>query len=251
MWTFKAYFKKEILESVRQYKYIMLAAGIILFAVLDPLMLKLLPSILKNQLPGDLSELLIVTQKSAVQSYIKQLNQIGLLFVVFIFSGVLSDEIYNQKLVFPYSKGARPESIVLAKFLNYLIIICILTAIGFFINYYYITILFTKDPIEFAGILPSIILVCLYYMFTISLTLLLSSLFKRGLIAGIIVLAANIFIAALAGVNSISKFLPYNLISKANNFSFVESGFTIAFTGVLSLIFILLAVVRMNKVEVI
>jgi ABC-2 type transport system permease protein len=170
----------------------MLAAGIILFAVLDPLMLKLLPSILKNQLSGDLSALFVVTQKSAVQNYIKELNQVGLLFVVFIFSGVLSDEIYNQKLVFPYSKGAKPGSIVLAKFLNYLIIVSILTAIGFFINYYYITILFTKDPIEFTGIFPSITLVCIYYMFTISLTLLLSSLFKRGLAAGIIVLAARV-----------------------------------------------------------
>ena len=51
MRTFKAYFEKEIMESIRQYRYLVLAVGIIVFAILDPLMLKLLPKILANQYP--------------------------------------------------------------------------------------------------------------------------------------------------------------------------------------------------------
>ncbi len=71
MTTFKAYFKKEIMESSRQYKYIILAVGIIAFAILDPFMLKILPKILEKQSQGDLSSLFVATPKSAINSYIK------------------------------------------------------------------------------------------------------------------------------------------------------------------------------------
>jgi ABC-2 type transport system permease protein len=72
MITFKAYFKKEIMESKRQYKYIILAVGIIAFAILDPVMLKLLPKILENQLQGqgDLNLLIVSTPKAAINNYI-------------------------------------------------------------------------------------------------------------------------------------------------------------------------------------
>ncbi len=251
MWTFKAYFKKEFIEAVRQYKYIMLAAGILLFALLDPIMLKLLPDILKSQLPADISALLVTTQKTAVQGYIKDLNQIGLLFVIFIFSGTLSDEIYNQKLVFPYSKGARPESIVLAKFINYSLAVSFFTSIGFLVNYYYVTILFSKDPLDFINLIPSMILVTVYFIFNVSLAMMLSSIFKKGLVSGILALAASLTSSSLAGLKSIGKFIPYKLVNAANNFSFNDSAVTIIFTLALSTIFISLTIIRMNKVEVI
>lgn len=251
MWSFKAYYKKEILESIRQYKFIMLAIGIIVFGILDPVMLKLLPTILKSQLPADISALFVVTQKTAVQSYIKDLNQIGLLFVIFIFSGTLSDEIYNQKLVFPYSKGANPKSIVLAKFTNYVLCVCILCMLGFLVDYYYVSILFTKDPIALIDLVPSFTLICIFYTFNISLTLFLSSFFKRGLVSGIIVLSANIIIGGLSNIKIVAKFIPFKLISLANNFSYNDAGFTIIFTIFLTLIIIFLTMIRMNKVEVI
>ena len=251
MWTFKAYFKKETKESIRQYKYIMLAVGILLFALLDPLMLKLLPTLLKNQLPADISTIFVTTQKTAVQSYIKELNQIGLLFIIFIFSGTLSDEIYNQKLVFPYSKWARPGSIVLAKFLNYLIAVCLFTIIGFLLNFYYINILFAKDSLDFMSLIPSIILVIIYFMFNITLTLFFSSILKKGLTGGIITIAVSFASSALSGIDTIGKFIPYKLLNKANEFTFNNSYTTIIFTIILSLTFLVLTILRMNKVEVI
>jgi ABC-2 type transport system permease protein len=251
MWTFKAYFKKEFIEAIRQYKYLMLAAGVLLFALADPIMLKMLPEILKSQLPAELSALFVTTQKTAVQSYIKDLNQIGLLFIVFIFSGTLSDEIYNQKLVFPYSKGSRPESVVLAKFLNYALAAGLFTAIGFLVNYYYVTILFSKDPLEFSNLISSIALVVVYFIFNISLTMLFSSLFKKGLVSGILTLAVSLTTSALTGLKSIGKFIPYKLVEIANQFTFDNSTTTIIFTLALSVAFIILTIVRMNKVEVI
>lgn len=251
MWTFKAYLKKEFIESLRQYKYLMLAAGIIIFALLDPIMLKLLPDILKSQLPADISALFVTTQKTAVQTYIKDINQIGLLFIIFIFSGTLSDEIHSEKLVFPYSKGASPKSIVLAKFLSYSLAVCIFTFIGFLANYYYVTILFEKDPLALANLLSSIILVCIYFIFNVSLTLFFSSIFSKGLVGGIITLAVSFGSASLTGLEAIGRFIPYKLINTANRFNYGESSLTIIFTIFISFLLILFTIVRMNKVEVI
>ena len=58
MQTFKAYFKKEVLEAVRTNKYIILFVGTIFWALLDPLLLKLLPIILESSLPVDMTSLL-------------------------------------------------------------------------------------------------------------------------------------------------------------------------------------------------
>jgi ABC-2 type transport system permease protein len=103
MGTFKAYLKKEIVESIRQYKYIVLLVGILFFAISDPIMMKLLPKILKSQTNGDLSSLFVVSPTIVLQNYIKNLFQLGAMFIVFTAAGSLCDEISTQKLVFPYS----------------------------------------------------------------------------------------------------------------------------------------------------
>src|SRR4030065_311600 len=48
---------EEIKESIRNHKYLILAVGFIFWALLDPLMLKLLPLLLKNYMPADVSVL--------------------------------------------------------------------------------------------------------------------------------------------------------------------------------------------------
>jgi len=55
MKSYKAYFKKEIKESIRSHKYLILFIGIIFWALLDPLMLKLLPLMLRNYLQPELA----------------------------------------------------------------------------------------------------------------------------------------------------------------------------------------------------
>lgn len=251
MWTFKAYLRKEFIEATRQYKYLMLAVGIIAFAILDPIMLKLLPNLLKGKLPEEVVAFFVTTQTTVVQSYIKDLNQIGILFIIFIISGTLCEEIYNQKLVFPYSKGASPKSIVLVKFLHYIVTVGILTGLGFLINYYYATVLFPKTPMEFSNIFPAMGLVVLYFIFNISLTIFFSSIFKKGIVGGIIALAVSFGSSTLAGFDSIGKFIPYNLINCANKFSFEDSIETIILTVGLSLVLMILTMFRMSKVEVI
>lgn len=251
MGTFKAYIKKEIKEYSRQYKYLILVIGIIGFALFTVISLKFLPEILKNQLPPEVASFFKVSEKAAVQSYIKNLLQLGNFFVIFTYCGSLSDEISSQKLVFPYSKGASPLALVSAKFIHYSSVIVTLTFIGFFTTYYYASVLFNGDPLSISQILASATLFSIYFIFNISLLTFISSLFKKGITAGIITLAIIFTSIPLTNLNNTSKLVPYKLVENANLFTFNNTAFTITFTLILSICFVILTVIRMNKIEVI
>ena len=251
MITFKAYFKKEIMESKRQYKYIILAVGIIAFAILNPFMLKLLPKILEQQLKGDLSSLFVSTPKAAINDYIKSLFQIGTLFIIFTLGSNLNEEIYEEKLVFPYSKGSVPAGIVIAKITHYTIVVTILTFIGFLTCAYYGGILFQGEKVALLGILKSALLMSVYYFFNISLVTLFSSLVKKGVTAGFITVMITFLSAAFVNIPAIGKFMPYKLVEGANSFTLENYLYTMVFLIIFSILFIIITIIKMNKVEVI
>jgi len=251
MTTFKAYLKKEMMESSRQYKYIILAVGIIAFAILDPFMLKLLPKILEKQLQGDLSSLFIATPKSAINNYIKDLFQIGTLFIIFTVASTLTDEINGEKLVFPYSKGSSPRGIVLAKIIHYTIMVIIFTFIGFLTCYYYAQMLFQGEKVSLSSVMNSATLMSVYNVFNITLVAFFSSFVNKSVVAGFITLMITFLSALLVNLNYIGKFMPYKLVQGANSFTLENYYCTIVFSIVCSILFIIFTIFRMNKVEVI
>lgn len=251
MRTFKAYFKKEVTESIRNYKYLVLGIGLLIFAVLDPIMLKMLPDILKNQVPMDISSLFKVDKAYAATNYIKDLYQIGLLVVVFTYSGTLGDEIWGHKLVFPYSRGASPRAMVLAKFIHHVLAVTIFVFLGFILNYYYACVLFSGGNINISSVLTSAALISAYYIFSISLLLLFSSLFKKSVFSGILVLIICYLLGTLSFIDKIKDYSPYNLVSLANKFSFDGSTGTLITSLIISVSLIILTMYRLKKAEVI
>ncbi len=251
MTTFKAYFKKEIMESKRQYKYVILAVGIIAFAILNPFMLKILPKILEKQLQGNLSSIFVTTPKSAINEYIKSLFQLGTLFIIFTLGSNLNEEINEEKFVFPYSKGSKPAGIVLAKIIHYTIVITVLTFVGFLTCAYYGNILLQGEKASLTGVMNSAILMSVYYFFNITLVTLFSSFVKKGITAGFITLMITFLSAAFVNLNTIGKFMPYKLVEGADSFTLEGYLYTILFSIVCSVIFIIITIFKMNKVEVI
>jgi ABC-2 type transport system permease protein len=251
MGTFSAYLKKEIVESIRQYKYIVLLVGILVFAISDPVMMKLLPKILKSQATGDLSSLFVVSPTIALQSFIKNLFQIGSMFIVFTAAGSLCDEVSNQKLVFPCSKGGRPASIVLAKVLHLGVTITLITFLGFLVNYYYTGILIKGTIVKVSSLLLCASLVSLYYIFNVCLAVFFSSFIKKGIVAGFLVLGITYFSTLLNSIEKVQNFLPYRLIYNASSFITTDITKTVIAIILYCIILISLAIYRMNRVEVI
>jgi ABC-2 type transport system permease protein len=70
-------------------------------------------------------------------------------------------------------------------------------------------------------------------------------------VAGIIVLFINYFSAAFIGIKTIAKFLPYKLVEAAGQFRYINLTTTLVTVVIISIIFILLSIRRMNRVEVV
>ncbi|HHV75068.1 ABC transporter permease [Thermoanaerobacterium butyriciformans] len=250
MLTFNAYFKKEIIESIRQYKYLILAIGIILFAMLDPIMLKVLPLMLKNKIPGDISALIKIDFSTAIQNYIKDLSQVSFLIVILTLMGILSDEISSHKLLFPYTKGLNPAAMVASKILHYSIVLIIFIFLGFSINYYYADTLFKDNTIPFSKIMFSATLISLFYIYTVILLTFLSSLFKKSIVAAVALLIINFAASALMSIEKLSVYIPNKLIALASTFNTSDIIKPLISTLMLSIVFYIISIIRMNKIEI-
>ncbi|NQT67420.1 MAG: ABC transporter permease [Actinobacteria bacterium] len=254
MKSFKAYFKKEILESVRTNKYLILFIGIVFWALLDPLMLKLLPLLMKNYLPPDIAVMFSTfTRDTAFQTFLNDLFQIGTLFIAFTLMGLLSNEVSLKKLVFPYSRGANPAGVVLAKYIHYTVTISLFILIAFLTNYFYINRLFTGGILSIEIVLKSSLLYMLYYSVLLSILLYLSSLLKRGIIAGITVLVLGYTLSIFNQFKVVRAYLPNYLLLKAADIGYIFDNSLISTVIISFCIIILLvffSILRMKKIDV-
>ena len=254
MQTFKAYFKKEIMESLRTHKYIILAAGFILWALLNPLMLKLLPVLLKSSIPAEMiSQITDITRVGAFQNLLGQIFQVSTLFIAFSLMNTLSGEVAKKKLVFPYSRGASPGGIVLAKYFHYFAAISIIILVAFLSGYFYIIALFPKGgTLELNSVLRSALLFVIFYAFVLAMLLFFSSIVKKSIISGLSTLAITYLLSIFNQFNHIRKYFPNYLIFKSSDAVTFDVSLIPALLITIGLITLLvyLAVLRMKRVEV-
>lgn len=254
MGSFKAYFIKEIKESIRNHKYLILAVGFIFWALLDPLMLKLLPLLLKNYMPVDVSVLFSTfTRDTAFQTFLKDLFQIGSLFIIFTLMGIISNEVYSKNLVFPYSRGLKPAGMVIAKYIHYLITISLFILVAFLTNYLYIIRLFSGGLLSISIVFKSSLLYILYYAVLLSFLLYLSSLFKRSIIPGIITLVFAYSLSILNQFKTIRSYFPNYLFLKAADIKNIFDSTlipTVVISFCIIVLLVYLSILHMKKIDI-
>ena len=255
MGSFKAYFIKEIKESIRNHKYLILAVGFIFWALLDPLMLKLLPLLLKNYMPVDVSVLFSTfTRDTAFQTFLKDLFQIGSLFIIFTLMGIISNEVYSKNLVFPYSRGLKPAGMVIAKYIHYLITISLFILIAFLTNYFYIIRLFSGGLLSINIVFKSSLLYILYYAVLLSFLLYLSSLFKRSIIPGIITIVFAYSLSILNQFKTIRSYFPNYLFLKAADIKNIFDSTlipTVIISFCIIILLVYLSILHMKKIDIV
>ncbi|MCD4669419.1 MAG: hypothetical protein K8S14_03125 [Actinomycetia bacterium] len=253
MRTFKTYFKKEILEAIRTNKYLILFVGTIFWALLNPLVLKLVPLLLKSS-PVDMTSFLPdFTRDVAFQSFMGDFFQIGTLFFAFTLMGLLSNEVRFKKLVLPYTGGADPAGIVLAKYIHYGATLSIFILTAFLTNYFYTDQLFDGGILSVGMALRSALLYILYYCVLLAILLYLSSLFKRGLAAGIAVVVMGYTLSVFNKFSNIRPYLPNYLLYKAADIGNALDNTlipTLIISFCLIIVFVLLTVRRMKKIDI-
>jgi len=252
--SFKSYLKKEAIEAFRTNKYLILSVGTVFWALLNPLMLKLLPVIMEKYIPAELSEIFsYFTRDTAFQNFLSDLFEMGTLFIAFSLMGLISSEVYGKKLAFPYSRGADPAGIVLAKYIHYAITISILILIAFLTNYFYINSLFSGGILSVEIVLKSALLYIFYYCTFLSILMFFSSIFRRSLIAGISSLVLGYSLSIFNQFKTIRVYFPNYLLYKAADILFVfDSSLikTIIISFCLIILLIMLTIYRMKKIDI-
>ena len=253
MKTFNAYFKKEILEATRTNKYLILFIGSVFWALMAPLILKLLPLLFKT-LPIDISAVFEdFNRDAAYLSFLGDFFEVGTLFFAFTLMGIISNEVYYRRLVFPYSSGADTTGMVLAKYIHYGLTFSIFILIGFLTNYFYTDRLFEGGILEIGMVIRSAILYVVYYAFLLSFLIFLSSLFRRGIIAGITVIVLGYTLSIFNQIPRIRAYLPNYLLFKAADISNIFDSTlipTIIISIVLIAAFLFFSILRIKRLDI-
>lgn len=255
LYSLKSYTKKEFIEGIRTYKFLILAIGVLFFSIADPIMLKLMPEILKSQVQGiDISSMIELNQKAAMTSYTNSLHQIFTMIIAFALMGIVSGERVNKTFTIPVSMGCSIKSILISKMVIYGAYVLVLPVVGMSVAYYYSSIIFESGLITFSTVLKSGMLYGLFFVFEVSVLILLSSVVKKPFVAGILTLLIVFLMPLLDTFFGIGNYLPTNLITEANEFnSSLSAGLivTSAITMGLVILFHVFSVIKLECTELV
>ena len=210
---FYAFTKKELLEQMRTYKWLIILSICFIFGMLSPLTAKLLPDMLKGmKIEG--MEIVIPepTMMDAYGQFFKNFSQMGILAVLLVFGGSLSNELVKGTLVNILAKGLPRHTVILSKYFAAVI----LWSVGFFLAvvtmYGYTVYLFENAWAD--NLIFSMFCLWLFGCFVLAL-IFLSSTLAAGNFGGLILSAAALVGMLMLGIfPNTEKYNPITLASK-------------------------------------
>jgi ABC-2 type transport system permease protein len=205
-------FRKEWLESLRNYRLLIVAVVMAFFGFTSPLVAKYTPQILTAFLPGgtDLSQIVPTpTVASAIEQYTKNLCQFGIILAILLSMGAIAQEKDKGTAAMMLVKPLPRGSFVAAKFLGLAAIFAISIMIAAIGSYYYTMLLFEAMDILNWLLLNAFIFV--YVLVIVAITLLSSTLTKSQAAAGGIAIGIVVVGLILGVIRDLGKYLPGEL----------------------------------------
>jgi len=247
---------KEIQFGLRNSRFLVLAIGFIFFAVLTPIMMKVvLPQILASQFPDLSAEALQgmfnASQLGTIQSYMGDAVEIGSIIVAFALCGLLAQEIKDNTLVLPLCSGKRLGNIVGAKMIVFGMWLVFSTTIALVIDYVYAGLLFSFD-IGLAPILRGGVLQGLYMVFLLASLIMWGALLKNPLAAGFASLATVFGLQIGSNLLKIQKYTPAALLAEAQQLAPASSPHlltSLCITVVIITVFLAITFMRLQNME--
>lgn len=207
-----AFVKKEVIESIRTYKVLILLCIFFFFGMSSPLLAKLLPEVLSGM---EIEGMVIkVPEPSAVDAYaqfFKNVTQMGTIVILLVFSGVLSHELVKGTLINVLTKGLSRTSVITAKFTSVGVLWTIAFWLSALTNFGYTEYLFPNGNAEY--VFFACFCFWLFGLLLIALLLLGSTLISNNY-GGMIFVAGIIFVMLLVNmIPSVTKYCPITLAS--------------------------------------
>lgn len=252
----KTEIKKELRYALRSGKLFILLASFIFFALLTPIMLKIvLPQVLESQLgggtPQDFTEVMEVTQLGCLQSYMGDVFEIGTIIVVFTLCGLTASEVRENTWVLPLCAGKRFWHMVGAKLLVFGGMLGMVLIVALLADYGYSGFLLGFEvgvlPVLFSGLLQGI-----YMLFLISCLTAYGVLIKKPIPAGFLTLATAYGIHFAASLLRLQSWTPSGLLAEAQKLMPVLTPSLLtplAVTALLVTLLIFFSLFRLGRME--
>jgi len=253
MKPFVAFLKKELLESVRSSKFLILGALFLAFGIMNPMIAKLTPWLMET-LSKELAEsgmTITAVSVDALTSWTQFFKNIPMALIVFVFmyGNIFTKEYESSTLILILTKGLARYKIVLAKTLVMLFGWTAGYFLTFAITYAYNAYFWDNGVVS--NLACAVVNWWLFGVYVIALVVLFSVISKSfsGVLVGTVALIAIPYVMGV--FPKLSKYVPTQLMSTnsllVGTHDSKDFAFAICITAVLSLSCIVCSIPIFNK----
>lgn len=249
--------KKEIIEGIRTYRFLIIMAIFLFFALMNPILNKLvLPEVLKSQFNGIsedmLSQMIVTSQRECVRGYLTDVFEIATIVVVLTLSAIIAGELKSKTFIFPICSRKDFATLILAKLIVYGSFLMLAPTVSALIDYAYSGALFGVDLPSTIPIVRSGLLQGLYYVYVLGLVMIAGSFAKKPMTAGLIALVPAYGTHILAQLLGAGGYTPSGLLSEAGMLAVTMSReiiLPIVVTISAIVVLVVLTVIRLQALE--
>jgi ABC-2 type transport system permease protein len=204
--AFFAFFKKEVCELTRTHKLTVLGLVFLLFGIMSPLAAKFMPEILLSALPEGMT--ITLPEPSAMDSwgqFFKNISQMGMIVLVILFGGIMSNELSRGTLTHLLTKGLSRKTVILSKFTaaglawTAAYVLCLVTTFAYTVYFW------PDDTVQ--SLLTALLGLWVFGLLLLSVLLLGGVIFKNNYGS---LLFAGAFVAVLNLLNLLRPLQPLN-----------------------------------------
>ncbi|MCD2345685.1 ABC transporter permease [Clostridium guangxiense] len=254
MRNYIAFLKKELLESVRTYKFFVIIAVFFAFGMMSPLAAKLMPKLISYAQKDGMK--ISMPEPAAIDSwkqFFKNISGMGIIVTALIFSGVLANELSRGTLINMLTKGLNRSTVIISKFTAMIIIWTTSYALAFTMAFIYTAYLFKNHQMH--NLLFSIFCLWLFGVFLLAVILLGGVLAKSSYGCLFITGTAAVILMILNAFPKMQKYNPFSLSSNnvallTNSVKISELYYPIFISGVLILVCVIGSISIFNKQQI-
>jgi len=237
MRNYIVFLKKELFESVKTHKLIIMGAVFLIFGMGSPLLARMTPEIIRWAMESDpatagmdFAAMGLLSEPTAINAWSQFFSDVGLfglVALVIVFSGMLSSELSRGTLTIILTKGLPRSTVILSKLTSAVIIWSMSFGLSFFTAKLYTSFLFPENNLPVtrdfglfvqlsahqSDLLFAGFSMWLFGVFLLALTAAAATLTDNGYICMLIVGAVVIALFIFSAVPRVDAYNPTSLIS--------------------------------------
>lgn len=251
---FRILFTKELLESLRTWRMVILVVVLLLSGLISPVLAKYTPQLISSipDLPSGFSDMFPEPSTvDAIVQYVKNVAQFGVLLVILLNMGLVAGEKERGTAAMLISKPVERTTVLLSKWLTAFAIILMGLVLAGLGGWIYTTLLFESPAIQDFVILN--LFLAVYLTVYLSMTLLASTLARSQSTAAMGAFAGLALLLIWGGIPRLNDYAPGKLLDWGQSFftgNVKPAWGALAAAGVLIVITISAAMTFFNHEEI-